>query len=82
MKKTILSACGLKNNPYLCNDFHFKTGDRVANKRRWHFFCLGVNNISSVPCGALMRPLPVLGGSQRGAELFSYPVINNHIVSF
>nr|DAE03447.1 MAG TPA: hypothetical protein [Siphoviridae sp. ctTXt1] len=25
---------------------------------------------SSVPCGALMRPLPESGGRQRGAELF------------
>ena len=38
---------------------------------------------SSVPCGALMRPLPVQGGSQRGAELFLFPSRNNqHIVSF
>ena len=40
-----------------------------------------INN-SSVPCGALMRPLPALGGRQRGAELFSSPVINKYIVSF
>ncbi len=82
MKNSFQSVCGLKNNPYLCIVFHFKSGERVANKRRWHFLCHGENYRSSVPCGALMRPLPDLGGRQRGAELFSYPVINNHIVSF
>lgn len=40
-----------------------------------------INN-SSVPCGTLMRPLPVLGVEQWGAELFSSPVINKYNVSF
>lgn len=71
-----------KKSSYLCNALHFKTGDRVANKRRWHFLCHRVNYNSSVPCGTLMRPLPVLGVEQWGAELFSSPVINKYIVSF
>ena len=29
---------------------------------------------SSVPCGALMRPQPVSGARQRGAELFLSPL--------
>ena len=82
MKKTSQFFCDSKRNPYLCNVFHLKSGECIANRRRWHFLCQGENNISSVPCGALMRPLPDLGGRQRGAELFSYPVINNSIVSF
>ena len=38
------------------------------------FMPIGWCYISSVPCGALMRPLPVSGGSQRGAELFLFPL--------
>ena len=36
------------------------------------------------PCGALMRPLPAQGGDQRESGTFfvSFPVINQHIVSF
>lgn len=46
------------------------------------FYAVAENNNSSVPCGALMRPLPALGVRQWGAELFSSPVINKYIVSF
>ena len=31
------------------------------------------HTLSSVPRGALMRPQPVSGGEQRGAELFPFP---------
>ena len=38
------------------------------------FFMPMADNTSSVPCGALMRPLPQIQGvTQRGAELFSMP---------
>ena len=81
-KKLIPKVCGLKNNPHLCSDFHFEQADSTANIAVGIFYAHGLS-YSSVPCGALMRPLPVQGGSQRGAELFLFPSRNNqHIVSF
>ena len=81
-KKLFQKVCGLKNNPHLCNDFHFEQADSTANIAVGIFYAHGLS-YSSVPCGALMRPLPVQGGSQRGAELFLFPSRNNqHIVSF
>ena len=81
-KKLFQKVCGLKNNPHLCNDFHFEQADSTANIAVGIFYAHGLS-YSSVPCGALMRPLPVQGGSQRGAELFLFLSRNNqHIVSF
>jgi hypothetical protein len=81
-KKLFQKVCGLKNNPHLCKDFHFEQADSTANIAVGIFYAHGLS-YSSVPCGALMRPLPVQGGSQRGAELFLFPSRNNqHIVSF
>ena len=81
-KKLIQKVCGLKNNPHICSDFHFEQADSTANIAVGIFYAHGLS-YSSVPCGALMRPLPVQGGSQRGAELFLFPSRNNqHIVSF
>ena len=81
-KKLFQKVCGLKNNPHLCSDFHFEQADSTANIAVGIFYAHGLS-YSSVPCGALMRPLPVQGGMQRGAELFLFPSRNNqHIVSF
>lgn len=81
-QKTLSKVCGLKNNPHLCSDFHVEQADSTANIAVGIFYAHGLS-YSSVPCGALMRPLPVQGGSQRGAELFLFPSRNNqHIVSF
>ena len=81
-KKLFQKVCGLKNNPHICSDFHFEQADSTANIAVGIFYAHGLS-YSSVPCGALMRPLPVQGGSQRGAELFLFPSRNNqHIVSF
>ena len=81
-KKLFQKVCGLKNNPHLCNDFHFEQADSTANIAVGIFYAHGLS-YSSVPCGALMRPLPVQGGMQRGAELFLFPSrTNQHIVSF
>nr|DAQ05915.1 MAG TPA: hypothetical protein [Caudoviricetes sp.] len=81
-KKLIQKVCGLKNNPHLCSDFHIEQADSTANIAVGIFYAHGLL-YSSVPCGALMRPLPVQGGSQRGAELFLFPSrTNQHIVSF
>ena len=81
-KKLFQKVCGLKNNPHLCSAFHFEQADSTANIAVGIFYAHGLS-YSSVPCGALMRPLPVQGGSQRGAELFLFPSrTNQHIVSF
>ena len=81
-KKLFQKVCGLKNNPHLCSAFHFEQADSTANIAVGIFYAHGLS-YSSVPCGALMRPLPVQGGIQRGAELFLFPSRNNqHIVSF
>ena len=81
-KKLFQKVCGLKNNPHLCSAFHFEQADSTANIAVGIFYAHGLSS-SSVPCGALMRPLPVQGGMQRGAELFLFPSRNNqHIVSF
>ena len=81
-KKLFQKVCGLKNNPHLCSAFHFEQADSTANIAVGIFYAHGLS-YSSVPCGALMRPLPVQGGMQRGAELFLFPSRNNqHIVSF
>lgn len=82
LKKISSKFCSLKKKAHLCSDFHLKQASRLAVIDAgifyvWHF------EYSSVPCGALMRPLPVSGGSQRGAELFYFlPVFNQYIVSF
>ena len=82
MKKTSQFVCKLKNNLYLCNDFQLIQASVSPTTAVGIFYAVAENNNSSVPCGALMRPLPVSGGSQRGAELFSSPAINKYIVSF
>ena len=76
------SLAFLEKNPHLCNAEHFEKATMFANFAVGIFYAHGLS-YSSVPCGALMRPLPVQGGSQRGAELFLFPSRNNqHIVSF
>ena len=83
MKKSSQFVCGLKNNPYLCNVFQLSQASVSPTTAVGIFYVKAENlNNSSVPCGALMRPLPDLGGRQRGAELFSSPVINKYNVSF
>lgn len=82
MNKSALIICGFKNNPYLCNAYHSIQANVSPTTAVGIFCAVAENNNSSVPCGALMRPQPVLGGKQRGAELFSSPGIYNSIVSF
>jgi len=60
-----------KNNPHLCSDLHIEQADSSADITVG-IFCVHGLSYSSVPCGALMRPLPVQGGDQRGAELFIF----------
>ena len=82
LKKKSLKICRFRKNRHLCSDFHFEQAERFANFAVGIFYAHGLLS-SSVPCGALMRPLPVQGGSQRGAELFcSLPVIINILFHF
>lgn len=82
MKKTSQFVCKLKINPYLCNVVQLMQASVSPTTAVGFFYVKVENNNSSVPCGALMRPLPALGVRQWGAELFSYPGINKHNVSF
>ena len=69
------SLAFLEKNPHLCNALHLIRARRLANSYAASIFCACRSIYSSVPCGALMRPLPLLGVTQRGAELFySLPV--------
>ena len=82
-KKIACSLCGSKENNHLCNVLLLIRAGRLANNFAAGIFYAFGQTYSSVPCGALMRPLPESGGEQRGAELFLYPSSNNqHIVSF
>ena len=82
-KKLFQKVCGLKNNPHLCSAFHLRKARRLAKIFAAGIFYVHGYTYSSVPCGALMRPQPVSGVEQRGAELFLFPsVLNQHNVSF
>ena len=70
------SLAFLEKNPHLCNAVHFDKATTFAN------FAVGIFYAYRLilykfrpPCGVLMHPLPLLGVTQRGAELFySLPV--------
>ena len=82
-KKLFQKVCGLKNNPHLCSAYHLRQARRLAKIFAAGIFYVHGYTYSSVPCGALMRPQPVSGVEQRGAELFLFPsVLNQHNVSF
>lgn len=77
------SSCRFKKSAYLCSAFHLKQAAESPTTLSAAFFMPLAYRISSVPCGALMRPQPESGGEQRGAELFLFPLRNNqYIVSF
>ncbi len=82
-KKLSSKVCGLKNNPHLCSAQHLIQARRLAKIFAAGIFYVHGYTYSSVPCGALMRPQPVSGVEQRGAELFLFlPALNQHNVSF
>lgn len=83
LKKLSAKVCGFKKNPHLCSVYHLNQATMFANRLPLAFFMPIGYLYSSVPCGALMRPQPDLGGRQRGAELFLFPFRRSqHIVSF
>ena len=61
MKSTLLfqKVCGLKNNPHLCSAYHLRKARRLAKIFAAGIFYVHGYTYSSVPCGALMRPLPM-----------------------
>ena len=82
-KKLFQKVCGLKNNPHICSAQHLIQARRLAKIFAAGIFYVHGYTYSSVPCGPLMRPQPVSGVEQRGAELFLFPsVLNQHNVSF
>ena len=81
-EKNTRKVCGFKKNHHLCSAYHLIQARRLAIVAAGIFYAYQFT-YSSVPCGALMRPQPVSGGKQRGAELFLFPSRNNQpIVSF
>lgn len=81
-KKLSAKVCGFRKNHHLCTVYHLKQARRLAIFAAGIFYAHSIS-YSSVPCGALMRPQPVSGGRQRGAELFCFsPNFNLFIVSF
>ena len=82
MKKTSYFVCGLRKSPYICNAYHMNQASVSPTIAVGIFYVKAEYNNSSVPCGVLMHPQPDSGGKQRGAELFSFPVVNNINVSF
>lgn len=73
-QKTDGKICSSGNSAYLCDAYHLKQAAESPIPMPAAFFMpLAVFDTSSVPCGALMRPQPVSGGKQRGAELFRIP---------
>nr|DAY88795.1 MAG TPA: hypothetical protein [Caudoviricetes sp.] len=67
--------CQSKNNTHLCNAQHFDIGEKARYNFAAGIFYAHSLSYSSVPCGALMRPQPISGVEQRGAELFFVPFI-------
>jgi hypothetical protein len=75
-EKKSSKVCGLKNNPHLCSALHLRKARRLANNFAAGIFCVHGLSYSSVPCGALMRPLPFSRCSATGSGTFSFPYIN------
>ena len=82
MKKNLKKCFSLKKKSYLCSAYHSIQATVSPTKAVGIFYAFGSDSISSVPCGALMRPQPVSGGMQRGAELSSFPELNNYMFHF
>lgn len=83
VKKESPKGCRFKKSAYLCSVYHSIQATESPITMPAAFFMPLAYRISSVPCGALMRPQPVSGGRQRGTELFLFPrKITSTYVSF
>ena len=69
------SLCISKINHHLCNALHFEKGEKARQITLLRAFfmseALPIIHIGSVPCGALMRPLPFSRCSATGSGTFS-----------
>ena len=72
LKKFSLKICRFRKNRHLCSDFHFEQAERFANFAVGIFYVQWLTYKFRPPCGALMRPLPVQGGSQRESGTFLF----------
>ena len=82
-KKSGQTIARVKSYSDICNVYHLiQATESPTASAAGFFYGRGRHIISSVPCGALMRPQPVSGGRQRGAELFLFPEVKFSIVSF
>ena len=85
-KKIRKNVCRLEKSAYICNDFHLnKATESPTAPAAGLFYGRGVcHNTSSVPCGALMRPLPCSRWKSTGSGTFSVslPAENINIIRF
>ena len=85
-KKSAKNTCSSEFSDYLCSAFHLnKATESPTAQAAGLFFDRGCrHNISSVPCGALMRPLPCSRWNATGSGTFSVsvPTENINIISF
>lgn len=72
-----------EKSAYLCSDFHLnKATASPTVSAVGYFYSRGSNPISSVPCGALMRPLPCSRCSATGSGTFFVSVLKAIINTF
>ena len=69
------SVASIESSAYICTVHHSIQATVSPSASAVGLFCGhgSRHTLSSVPRGALMRPQPVSGGEQRGAELFPFP---------
>ena len=85
-KKSAGKLADVSKSADICNDFHLKQATESPTAKAAGLFCgRGSCHIhSSVPCGALMRPLPVSRWKATGSGTFSVsgPQENSNIFRF
>ena len=72
-----------EKSAYLCSDFHLnKATASPTVSAVGYFYSRGSNPISSVPCGALMRPLPCSRWKSTGSGTFFVSALKAIINTF
>lgn len=80
-KKRALT-CGFKKSAYLCSAFHLNQATESPIYMPAAFFMPLAYRISSVPCGALMRPLPDSRWKATGSGTFFIPAPKENFNTF
>ncbi len=70
MKKFVRTLAQSVFSSEICSALHFNTGSQAANNSAGGIFYAVASYIGSVPCGALMRPLPVSRCNATGSGTF------------